>query len=97
MLRLIVVVVLAAGLAYCGSTVKLGKRTFFGHVRAIWATDEVRELKEGVKDSAGPTVTRVKRGVKKGIEAAHEEDTGSAGSGSSSGSGSRVTPPPVLH
>ncbi len=87
MIRLIVVLALAIGLAYCGSTVKLGKRTLFGHVRAIWATDEVQELKTGVKDKAGPTVDRVKRGVKKGFEAANEDE----GSGSGSAP-ARVTP-----
>ena len=80
MIRLIVILALAAGLAYCGATVKLGKRTFFGHIQAIWKTDEVQELKQGVKDTAGPTVERVKKGVKKGYEAATED--GSAGSGS---------------
>ena len=81
MIRLIVFLALAAGLAYCGATVKLGKRTFFGHVRAIWHTDEVQDLKEGVKNSAGPTVDKVKRGVKKGYEEATKDENGS-GSGS---------------
>ncbi len=86
MIRTIVILVLAVGLAYCGATVKLGRRTFFGHVRAIWAADEVQELKTGVKDKAGPTVDRVKRGVKKGYEAATEDDKGS---------GSQVAPRPA--
>ena len=81
MIRLLVFLAIAAGLAYCGATVPLGKRTFFGHVRAIWATDEVQELKQGVEDKAGPAVERVKRGVKAGIEAASGEGSGSAGSG----------------
>jgi hypothetical protein len=85
MLRLIVMLALAVGLAYCGATVKLGKRTLFGHVRAIWATDEAQELKEGVKETAGPAVERVKRGVKKGYEAATED-------GSGTGSGSQDAP-----
>lgn len=87
MIRLIVFLGLAVGLAYCGSTVKIGKRTFFGHVRAIWATEEVQELKSGVSDTAGPTYDRVKRGVKKGLEAA-SEDPADAGAGS----GVTVTP-----
>ena len=66
MIRLLVFLALAAGLACCGATVKLGKRTFFGHVQAIWATEEVQELKHGVKEKAGPAVDRVKRGVKAG-------------------------------
>ena len=81
MIRLIIFLAIAAGLAYAGATVKLGKRTFFGHVRAIWATDEVQDLKHGVEEKAGPAVEKVKRGVKAGIEAA-EKDEGSAGSGS---------------
>jgi hypothetical protein len=87
MIRLILFLALAAGLEYCGSTVKLGNRTFFGHVRAIWATDEVQDLKEGVKETAGPTVNRVKRGVEKGIEAASEDGSGSAGSQAPAGGG----------
>ena len=77
MIRLIVLLAIAVGLAYCGATVKLGKRTFFGHVRAIWETDEAQDLKEGVKDTAGPTVDKVKRGVKRGIEEATKDDEGS--------------------
>lgn len=91
MVRLLVFLVLAVGLAYAGATVKLGKRTFFGHIRAIWATEEVQDLKHGVEEKAGPAVDRVKRGVKAGIEAA-ENDDGSAGS---SGSGSATQPAPV--
>jgi hypothetical protein len=78
MIRLIVIIVLACVLAYCGATVKLGKRTFFGHVRAIWATEEVQDLKKGVEDKAGPAVDKVKRGVKAGMEAASQDGSGSA-------------------
>lgn len=74
MIRLLVFLALAAGLTYCGATVKLGKRTFFGHVRAIWATEQVQDLKEGVKEKAGPAADRVKRGIEKGVEAATEDD-----------------------
>lgn len=81
MLRLLVYLALAVGIAYCGATVPLGNRTFFGHVKAIWATEEAQQLKEGVKESAGPAADRVKRGIEKGIEAATEDEAGS-GSGS---------------
>lgn len=77
MIRFLVYLALAVGLAYCGSTVKLGKRTFFGHVKAIWATDEAKELKAGVKEKAGPAADRVKRGIEKGYEAATEDEAGS--------------------
>jgi len=66
--------------------VQIGKRTLFGHVRAIWATEEVQDLKHGVEEKAGPAVDRVKRGVKAGIHAASGDDDGSAaGSGSAAG------------
>ena len=79
MLRLLFYLALALGLAYCGSTVKLGKRTFFGHVKAIWSTSEAQELKEGVKEKAGPAAKSVKRGIEKGVEAATEDEpSGSA-------------------
>ncbi len=78
MIRLLLILALAVGLAYCGATVKLGKRTFFEHVRAIWSTEQVQDLKHGVEDTAGPTVDRVKRGVRAGIEAAKGD--GSVGS-----------------
>jgi len=90
MIRLLVFLAIAGALAYCGATVPLGKRTFFGHVRAIWATEEVQELKHGVEEKAGPAVERVKRGVKAGIEAATGED---AGAGSGVGSGAAVETP----
>jgi hypothetical protein len=77
MIRLLVFLALAGGLAYCGSTVKLGSRTFFGHVRAIWATDEVQDLTEGVKEKAAPAADRVKRGVEAGYKAM-VDDAGSA-------------------
>jgi hypothetical protein len=81
MIRLLILLAIAAGLTYCGATVKLGKRTFFGHVKAIWSTDEAKELKEGVKEKAGPAADRMKRGLEKGYEAATEDEAGS-GSGS---------------
>jgi hypothetical protein len=67
-LRLLFLLALAVGLAVCGSTVKLGKRTFFGHVRAIWSTDEAQDAKEGIKDKAGPMVDKVKRAGEKAYD-----------------------------
>jgi hypothetical protein len=88
-IKLLIYLALAAGLAYCGATVKLGKRTFFGHIRAIWATEEVQDLKNGVEDKAGPAVDRVKRGVKAGLSSAEGDDKGS---GSATGSAAPATP-----
>jgi hypothetical protein len=78
MIRLLIFLALAGAFAFCGATVKLGNRTFFGHVRAIWATDEVQDLKEGVQDKAKPVSKR----IKKGVEAALEDEKGSGSAGS---------------
>ena len=95
MIRLLVFLALAGALAFCGSTVKLGNRTFFGHVRAIWGTDEVQDLKHGVQEKAGPAASR----VKKGVAAAMKDDDGSAGSGSAGsgagGAGATQQPAPA--
>lgn len=85
MIKWLIILVLAAGLAFLGSTVPLGKRTFFGHIRAIWQTEEVQDMKQGIEKKASPAVNRVKRGVEAGIHAASDDDeapNGGGGSGS---------------
>ncbi len=74
MLRWLFILIFCAALAYLGSTVKLGNRTFFGHVRAIWSTSEAQDMRKGLEEKAGPALDRVKRGVKAGIEAASGEE-----------------------
>ena len=59
MIRLLVFLAIAGVLAFCGATVPLGKRTFFGHVKAIWSSEEMTELKDGVKESAGPAADKL--------------------------------------
>jgi hypothetical protein len=82
-IKLIVYLAIIIALVYAGSTVMLGKRTFFGHVRAIWHTEEVQDLKEGVKDTAGPTVDKLERGAKAGYNAmTNKSDAGAVDSGS---------------
>ena len=84
MIRLIFYLAIGAGLAYCGATVKLGDRTFFQHVRAIWHTEEAQDLKRGVEQTAKPTVERVERGVHAGINAMREDaDTARRDAGAS--------------
>jgi hypothetical protein len=90
-IRLLVTLAIVLTLAFCGATVKLGNRTFFGHVRAIWATDEAKDLKNGVKKTAGPAVGRLKRGVEAGYNAMKD------GSGSGSGSAAQPQPQPTRH
>ena len=70
MIRFLVYLAIAIALAWFATTVQLGKRTLVGHVRAIWHTEEVRELKDGVKEKAGPAVDRLERGVRAGYRSA---------------------------
>jgi hypothetical protein len=82
-IRLLVWIALIAGFVWFGSSVKLGSRTFFGHVQAIWKTDEAQELKEGVKEKAAPAATKLKKGIEAGYNAMKDEGSqGAAGSGS---------------
>lgn len=70
MLRFLVYIAIAIGLVWFATQVPIGKRTLVGHVRAIWHTSEVQELKDGVKEKTGPAVERLERGVKAGYHAA---------------------------
>jgi hypothetical protein len=74
MIKLIVYLALAGAVVFFGSTVQLGKRTFFGHVRAIWHTEEVQDMKHGIEEKAGPAVDRIKHGVEVGYKAATSDD-----------------------
>jgi hypothetical protein len=57
---------LGAGVYY-GMTVKLGERTFFQHVRAIWDTKETQELRRGTKQKVGGLVDEATDQVVKGV------------------------------
>jgi hypothetical protein len=77
-IRFLLWLVIAAALVWCGATVKLGKRTFFQHVEAIWSTPEAQDMKNGIEEKAGPMVDKVERGVKAGYhEATRGSDEGS--------------------
>ena len=79
-IRFFVTMVVVLALVIAGATVKLGKRTFFGHVSAIWKTDEAQDMKEGVQEKAGPAAEKLKRGVEAGYrEATKEEDAPAKG------------------
>ena len=74
MIRFILIVLSAAMLAYVGATVKMGNRTLFGHIRAVWATPEAQDMKKGVEQSAKPMLQKVKRGVEAGYREATKDD-----------------------
>jgi hypothetical protein len=74
-----------------GFTVPVGERTLFGHVANIWSSDEAQELVDGVKDSSGPLVERVKRGVEAGLADQPDAEAGDA-SADEDGSVAATTP-----
>ncbi|HTR50203.1 MAG TPA: hypothetical protein VMJ10_05805 [Kofleriaceae bacterium] len=85
MIRFLLFLALAAAIGYCGATVPLGNKTLFGHIRAIWHSPETQDLKNGVQETAGPTMHRVERGIEQGYKAMKEPEdagVGAAGSGS---------------
>lgn len=94
MIRFLLFLIFAGALAYCGATVKLGNRTFFEHVRAIWHTDEAQDLKRGVEQTAGPAVNRVERGIHAGVKAIREDVDPNAPPARDAGSGN-VLPTPA--
>jgi hypothetical protein len=84
--RLAFLVVLAIVLTVCGATVKLGKRTFFGHVSAIWNTEEAQDARDGIKPVVDDAAKKAKKVgdkvapvVKKTVhELTEERDAGAA-------------------
>lgn len=94
MIKLLIAIACVCGLAYCGATVKLGKRSFFGHVQAIWKSDETQELVNGVEEkaksdetqdlldkarnTARPYADKVKKGAEAGWKAVTEDSDGGA-------------------
>ena len=86
-------VVIIGAFVWFGATVKLGKRTFFGHISAIWSTPEAQDMKNGIQEKAGPVLEKVERGVKAGYREATRGDDGGTGPGSGS---SRVPSPEAV-
>jgi hypothetical protein len=75
-----------------GLTVPVGERTLFGHVGNIWESDEAQELVDGVKDSSGPLVDRVKRGVEAGLTDEVAKEVATPEAGAKQDHGEEVTP-----
>jgi hypothetical protein len=85
MIRRLVMLAMLGAFIYLGATVKLGKRTFFGHIANIWRADETQEMVEGVRQKGGPALDKVKRGVKAGWQEVRKGDEGSADGGAHDG------------
>jgi hypothetical protein len=67
LLRLILILGGLCGFAWFGMTVPLGDRTLFGHVQAIWKTQESQDLVQGTKKKVGSLVDRATDKVVKGV------------------------------
>ena len=64
MIRLIIWLAIIIGIVWFSVTVKLGDKTLVQHVRAIWHTNGVQDLKNGVEQKAAPAVDKLERGGK---------------------------------
>ena len=82
MIRFLITLAIVAGLVWAGATIKLGKHTFFGHIRAIWHSEEAEDMKEGVKETTGPAVHKLETGIEAGYKAMKNDGGATAGSGS---------------
>ncbi len=81
MIRFLVILVLLGMFVWFGATVNLGKRTFFGHISAVWSTPEAKDMTQDIKDKAGPAAKKLKRGVEAGVREVTRDDVdaGTAG------------------
>jgi hypothetical protein len=79
--RFIFYLALLIAFVWFGATVKLGDKTLFQHVRAIWHSPETQDLKRGVEDTARPAVNKLEHGAREGYRAITSDGSdGSAGS-----------------
>jgi hypothetical protein len=62
-IRGLLFLLIAGGLVVCGATVKLGKRTAFGHIKAIWESEATQDMVEGVGEKAGPLVDKAREEI----------------------------------
>lgn len=85
MIKFLVYLAIIIGLVYFATNVQLGKHTLVGHVRAIWHTEEVHDLKDGVKEKTKPAVERLERGVKAGYHAARRDGSADGSKDESTG------------
>ncbi len=61
LVRFLISVVMLFAFVWFAVTVPLGKRTLWGHVHAIFATQEAKDLAEGTKEEAEKVARKVKQ------------------------------------
>jgi hypothetical protein len=67
LLRLIFVLGGLCAFTWFGMTVRLGERTLFEHIQAIWKTHESQDLMRGTKQKMGSLMDRATDKVAKGV------------------------------
>jgi hypothetical protein len=77
MIRVLLYLAVAVIIVYVATTVPLGKHTLVGHIRAIWHTEQVQDLKDGIKQKTGPAVEKLERGAKAGLHEVTGSDSAS--------------------
>lgn len=60
LIRFLFSLVFLAAVVWFAVTVKLGNRTLYGHLRAIFATQAAKDLAEGAKDEAKKIAEKLK-------------------------------------
>ena len=60
LVRFLISLVMLAAFVWFAVTVPLGKRTLWGHVHAIFATQEAKDFAEGTKEEAEKVARKVK-------------------------------------
>jgi hypothetical protein len=63
LIRLLLSLAMLAGIVWFAVNVPLGKRTFWGHLRAIFSTPEAKDLAEGTKEEAQKVADKVRQGL----------------------------------
>ena len=61
LVRFVISVVMLFAFVWFAVTVPLGKRTLWGHLHAIFATQEAQDLAEGTKEEAEKVARKVKQ------------------------------------
>jgi hypothetical protein len=64
LMRFLFSLVMLAAFIWFAVTVPLGKRTLWGHVQAIFGTQEAKDLAEGTKDEAEKVARKVREDLR---------------------------------
>jgi hypothetical protein len=72
LLKILVSLICMGAFAWWGFTVRLGNRTLFGHIAAIGASKESKELVRGTKEKVADLKKRIVHHENQGLEVAGE-------------------------